>query len=127
MTEKTQVFADTLLSATLSEGVIRLEFGTFRRNLPRKTGEHGRRNARDATPNHRLLLPLSGFVRAVGVMQEVLKRLEEEKSRRQSDTLELGDSGTIASTCHGRPTVSDESNRIRMKLPAGRVGSKCRT
>ena len=96
MTDKTQVFADTLLSATLSEGVIRLEFGTFE-GPAKEEGEHGRRNARDATPNHRLLLPLSGFVRAVGVMQEVLKRLEEEKSRRQSDTLELGDSGTIAS------------------------------
>ena len=97
MTEKTQVFADTLLSATLSDGVIRLEYGTFQEPVKGDT-ERGRRDARDATPNHRLLMPLPGFVRAVGVMQEVLKRLEEEKSRRQAGSLEPGESGTIVST-----------------------------
>ena len=97
MTGKTEVFADTLLAATLSDGVIRLEFGTFEGPAKEDT-ERGRRDSRDATPNHRLLMPLPGFVRAVHVMQEVLKRLEEEKSRRQSGSLEPGESGTMAPT-----------------------------
>ena len=97
MTDKIEIFADTLLSATLHDGVIRLEFGTFDGPVKGDTAG-GRRSSPDATPKHRLLMPLPGFVRSVRVMQEVLNRLEEEKSRRQSSSPEPGDPEMTAST-----------------------------
>ena len=90
MTGKVEVFADTLMSATVCDGVIRLEFGTFEGSGKEGT-EEGRRDSRDATPSHRLLMPLPGFMRSLRVMQEVLKRMEEEKSRRAGSS-ETGDS-----------------------------------
>ena len=102
MTVKIEVFADTLMSATVCDGVIRLEFGTFEGSA-REGGDQGRRDSRDAAPSHRLLMPLPGFVRSLRIMQELLTRLEQEKGRRAA---EAGGTGSDGAGADGRGPVS---------------------
>ena len=90
----TETFVDLLLSASLREGVVRLEFGEAL-GLPEDSKREQNTKAKDAEtepktpeliPKHRLLMPMSGFVRSFHIMQEVMKRMEEEQKRQQSAT-----------------------------------------
>ena len=93
MTES-ETFVSTLLSASVKDGVIRLEFGDIEEAPENKPGNGERRNApkgaqkgaqKSAQKNvktlvkHRLIMPISGFVRSQQLMQEVVTRLEQEK------------------------------------------------
>ncbi len=75
MSNRTEVFVDGLVSASLQDGVVRLEFGEYEL---REQGEDERRPPA-LTPRHRLLIPWPGFVRSMGVLQEVLKRIEAQR------------------------------------------------
>lgn len=92
--DRTETFVDFLLSASLREGVVRLEFGESM-ELPEDSKEEQNIKVENVetepktpelVPKHRLLMPVSGFVRSFRVMQEVMKRLEEEQKRQQSAT-----------------------------------------
>ena len=85
MTES-ETFVSTLLSASVKDGVIRLEFGDIEEAPENKSGNGERKNApKGAQKNvktlvkHRLIMPISGFVRSQQLMQEVVTRLEQEK------------------------------------------------
>ena len=85
-----ETFVTTLLSASVKDGVIRLEFGDIEEAPENKPGNGERKNApkgakKGAQKNvktlvkHRLIMPISGFVRSQQLMQEVVTRLEQEK------------------------------------------------
>ena len=76
MSNRTDVFVDGLVSASLQDGVVRLEFGEYELQEP---GDEDQRRPPTLTPRHRLLIPLPGFVRSMGVLQEVLKRIEAQR------------------------------------------------
>lgn len=81
MTDKTEVFADVLMSATLRDGVVRLEFGGFAaRAGPEAAGERGDANPPEA--KHTLYIPVPGFLRAAGMIDQIVKRLEQGPARR---------------------------------------------
>ena len=82
-----ETFVDSLLSASLKDGIVRLEFGEIE-GTPGEGAEGEGRKSINATPKHRLLIPLPGFVRSLRIMQEVMKRIEEEQGRLQSDAQE---------------------------------------
>lgn len=80
MTDKTEVFVDVLMSATLRDGVVRLEFGGFA--APRGPDAAGERGDAPPAPKHTLFIPVPGFVRSAGMMNEIVKRLEQDRARR---------------------------------------------
>lgn len=81
MTDRTEVFADVLMSATLRDGVVRLEFGVFAaRGGPDAAGERG--DAGPPAPKHTLFIPVPGFMRAAGMINEIVRRLEQGPARR---------------------------------------------
>jgi len=84
-TKETEVFVDCIASASLRDGVIRLEFGEFEgppESVPEaaegKQGKQGEQSAPRLIPKHRIFMPVPGFIRSLGVMQEVMKRLAEQ-------------------------------------------------
>ena len=108
----TETFVDFLLSASLREGVVRLEFGEAM-GLPEDSkGEQNTKAKNVETepktpeliPKHRLLMPVSGFVRSFRIMQEVMKRMEEEQKHQQSATSQQ------AATLPSKQTFIAESN-----------------
>ncbi len=71
-----ETFVDCIITATLRDGVVRLDFGELGEAQPGQ-GKGKEPQAQPMTAKHRLVLPVQGFVRAMQVMQEVHKRIEE--------------------------------------------------
>ena len=67
-----ETYADSIVSATLRDGVVRVDFGEMPEPQP---GARGKANA--PIVKHRLIMPVQGFANAAKIMQELLKRAEE--------------------------------------------------
>lgn len=82
MSDKSEVYVDCLVAVALHDGVVRMDFGEYK--LPAEGDADGStRKLPDAVSKHRLFMSMPGFVRSMGVMQEVMKRLEEEGRKRR--------------------------------------------
>ena len=73
---KDETFIDCLTSATLRDGVVRLEFSEFREKQPVAEGAEA---PPELVAKCRLLIPVPGFARSLQVMQEVMKRIDEKQ------------------------------------------------
>ena len=79
MTDRTEVFVDVLMSASLRDGVVRLEFGGFA--APPGADAAGERGDARPAAKHMLFIPVPGFMRAAGMIGEVAKRLEQQQAQ----------------------------------------------
>ena len=67
-----ETYADSIVSATLKDGVVRVDFG----EIPEP--QHGGKGKnKEPVVKHRLIMPVQGFANAARIMQELLKRAEE--------------------------------------------------
>lgn len=77
----TKIFVDGLMSATLRDGVVRLEFGEF--EADEEAG--GDENAPPKMfPKTRVAMPWPGFLRTLRMMQEVNERLRQEVEKQRA-------------------------------------------
>lgn len=63
--------ADTILNIAVTGPVIRIDLGTL---LPQGTGADGKPQLK-ATMTQELVMPLEGFVRSMGMQEQVIRKL----------------------------------------------------
>lgn len=75
----TKIFVDGLMSATLRDGVVRLEFGEFE-------AEEGDNAETPPTmiPKTRVAMPWPGFLRTLRMMQQVNEKLRQEVEKQRA-------------------------------------------
>ena len=88
------VFADTLTSVSVRDGVVRLEFGEME-GAPSKEGEgkEAPGKAPVLVPRHRVAMPVAGFERSMGAMSKVLRHLKQREGQRLSASAPGGAKG----------------------------------
>jgi hypothetical protein len=64
-------YADTILNIAVTGPLIRIDLGTL---LPQGTGSDGKPQLK-ATMTQQLVMPLEGFVRSMGVQEQVIRKL----------------------------------------------------
>ncbi len=76
----TKIFVDSLMSATLRDGVVRLEFGEFEADAEGEAAD----TPPKMNPKTRIAMPWPGFLRTMRMMQQVNERLRQEVEKQRA-------------------------------------------
>lgn len=88
MASKEIVFADRVVSISVHNGLVRLDLGVVAGNAKGKDDKPAVR----LETTHQVVLPMEGFITAVGMQEKVVKELvEREKKRREGKAAKAED------------------------------------
>ena len=86
-------FADTIINIAITGNLVRLDLGTV---IPVQT-QDGKQELR-VTPTQQIVMPLEGFVRAVGMQEQIIKKLIADGVLKTPSTPETQPSVSSGST-----------------------------